>query len=110
MPRFEAGISSKNIAVAADTLKKLDYHGPLALSWDDTDLEQSLSVWDEGKDIWVLLGGTDGPIRVSSASAVDALFDDPTLKKADKVCTKPFTFDDLANSNVLWYCSCGSIS
>lgn len=85
LPRFEAGISVANVKMAAETLKKLDYNGPLALSWDDTDLEQALSVWDEGNDVWVILGGADGPIRVTSAEAVDALFDDPKLKKAEKV-------------------------
>jgi len=71
--------------MAADVLKKLDFRGPLALSWDDTDLEQSLSVWSEGNDTFVLLGGSNGPIRVTSVDAVEALFDDPKLKKADKV-------------------------
>lgn len=85
LPRFQAGINAKNITMAADVLRKLDYRGPLALSWDDTDLEKSLSVWDEGNDIWTVLGGSDGPIQVTSAEAVDTLFDDPELKKADKV-------------------------
>jgi hypothetical protein len=62
MPRFEGGISLKNVVMAAEILKKLDFHGPLALSWDDTNLERSLSVWDEGGDVWVVLGGSDGPI------------------------------------------------
>jgi len=53
--------------MAAEELEKLDYCGPLALSWDDTDLEQSLSVWNEGNDVWTVLGGSDGPIRVTSA-------------------------------------------
>src|ERR1700676_790581 len=86
LPCFQAGISAKNITMAADVLEKLDYRGPLTLSWDDTDLEKSLSAWDEGNDIWTMLGGSDGPIQVTSAEAVDALFDDPELKKADKVC------------------------
>jgi len=85
LPRFDTGISLKNVVMAAEVLKKLDFHGPLALSWDDTDLEQSLSVWDEGNDVWVILGGSDGAIRVTSAEAVDSLFNDPELKKADKV-------------------------
>lgn len=70
---------------AAETLRKLDYKGPLALSWDDTDLEPSLSVWDAGDDVWVVLGGSNGPIRVSSADAVDEIFNDAKLQKADKV-------------------------
>jgi hypothetical protein len=72
--------------MVTEVLRKLDFHGPIALSWDNTDLEQSMSVWDEGDDVWVILGGSDGPIRVTSAEAVDALFEDPELKKADKVC------------------------
>jgi hypothetical protein len=77
--------------MAAEVLKKLDYSGPLALSWDDTNLEQSLSVWNEGNDAWTVLGGSNGPVHVTSAEAVDALFDDSQLKKADKVCHRILT-------------------
>lgn len=47
--------------------------------------EQALSVWDEGGDTFTILGCSDGPIRVSSAAAVDAIFEDNNLAKADKV-------------------------
>lgn len=73
--------------MAAATIEKLQYSGPLALSWDDTALEPSLSIWGEGEDVWVILGASNGPIRVTSAEAVDVIFDDPVLKKADKVCS-----------------------
>lgn len=86
LPRFEAGISAHNVKMAVETITKLGYDGPLALSWDDTALEPALSVWDEGDDVWVVLGGSNGPVRVTSAEAVDTLFEDPSLKKADKVC------------------------
>ena len=85
LPRFEAGISKHNVEIARETLRKLDYCGPVALSWDDTALEQALSVWDEGGDTFTILGCSDGPIRVSSAAAVDAIFEDKSLAKADKV-------------------------
>ena len=85
LPRFEAGISQNNVQMAASVLEKIKYEGLVALSWDDTALEPSLSVWGEGKDTWVILGGTDRPIRVTSADDVDNVFDDPKLKKAEKV-------------------------
>ena len=88
LPRFEAGISKHNVEIACETLWKLDYCGPVALSWDDTALEQALSVWDEGGDTFTILGCSDGPIRVSSAAAVDAIFEDKSLAKADKVCLR----------------------
>jgi|SRR5882762_2702341 len=84
-PHFQAGISARNVTMVVEELEKLDYCGPLALSWDDMDLEQSLSIWNEGNDVWMVLGGSDGPICVMSAEAVDAIFDKPELKKADKV-------------------------
>lgn len=92
LPRFEAGISKHNVEMARETLQKLDYHGPIALSWDDTALEQALSVWDEGGDIFTILGCSDGPIRVTSAAAVEAVFEDKKLAKADKV------YSDLLNN------------
>ena len=85
LPHFEAGVSKHNVEVAREALRKLDYHGPIALSWDDTALEQALSVWDEGDDIFTILGCSDGPIRVTSAAAVDTVFENQNLAKADKV-------------------------
>ncbi|KAF9236370.1 hypothetical protein BU15DRAFT_36788, partial [Melanogaster broomeanus] len=46
-PLFEPGFSEKNIARAAETIRRLKYDGPLALSWDDTDLEKALATWKD---------------------------------------------------------------
>lgn len=42
LPSFRPGISALNVGRAAEVLKKLDYTGPLALSWDDTALEAAI--------------------------------------------------------------------
>jgi hypothetical protein len=89
LPRFDPGVSIKNVQNAVSVLEKLNYNGPLALGWDDTDLEPALSTWqavsDKGSDTWVVLGSSQGPIRVTSAAEVDAVFDNIKIRKADKV-------------------------
>jgi hypothetical protein len=78
---------------AADVLKKLDYHGPLALSWDDTALEEAISVHAESKDACLILGAADGVIRVTENDDLDALFEQAQLRKADKVRYQHVSFD-----------------
>ncbi|KAJ6631075.1 hypothetical protein B0H10DRAFT_2159919 [Mycena sp. CBHHK59/15] len=62
LPRFRPDISALNVAMVADVLKKLNYTGPLVLSWDDTALEAALSIYQESKDVCLILGGVDGVI------------------------------------------------
>ncbi|KAH7910134.1 hypothetical protein BJ138DRAFT_1114345 [Hygrophoropsis aurantiaca] len=85
MPRFEPGFSENNIREAAASIARLNYHGPLALSWDDTDLEKALTAWQESKDSWVILGATQGPIRVSSVDDIDNVFRKAQLQMAEKL-------------------------
>ena len=86
MPRFEGGLSHINVKRAAETLQRLQYHGPLALSWDDTDLEKALSVWQRSKSELVVLGLADGPITVRSEKEVDDMFADMgKLRLGEKV-------------------------
>ena len=86
LPHFEAGVSKHNVKVSHEALQKLNYHGPIALSWDDTALEQALSVWDKGDDIFTILRCSDGPIWGTSAATVDIIFEDQNLAQVDKVC------------------------
>ncbi|KAJ6493278.1 hypothetical protein C8R45DRAFT_1073220 [Mycena sanguinolenta] len=85
LPGFEPDISSANVSRARDILNKLDYMGPLALSWDDTSLEASLSVFQKTKEICVILGGVDGAIPVTENDDLDDLFAKAQLRKADKL-------------------------
>jgi hypothetical protein len=75
--------------MAKDMLRQLDYDGPTALSWDDTDMEATLAAWqaakDRGTDRWTVIGGEKGPIQVTTLGAVDEIFEDSNLRKADKV-------------------------
>lgn len=83
--RFQPGFSPVNFAVAAETLRSYDYHGPLALSWDDTELEPAISVYKESERTCLLVGSTDGVIRVDADSDLDALFDQAKMKQATKL-------------------------
>ncbi|KAJ7627921.1 hypothetical protein DFH06DRAFT_1006609, partial [Mycena polygramma] len=75
MPAFRPGISALNAGRAAEVLKKLDYTGPLALSWDDTALEEAISVHAESEEVCLIPGATDSVIRVTEKDDLDALFE-----------------------------------
>ncbi|KAJ7778679.1 hypothetical protein DFH07DRAFT_950687 [Mycena maculata] len=85
LPAFRPDISALNVGRAAEVLKVLDYHGPLALSWDDTALEAAISVHAESKDVCLILGASEGVIRVTENDDLDALFEKAQLQKADKL-------------------------
>ncbi|KAJ6585790.1 hypothetical protein B0H19DRAFT_926943 [Mycena capillaripes] len=85
LPRFQPDISAFNVATASEILKKLKYEGPLGLSWDDTALETCISVYQESKEVCLILGGADGAIRVTDNDDLDALFENAKLNKADKL-------------------------
>ncbi|KAJ7780986.1 hypothetical protein B0H16DRAFT_1496749 [Mycena metata] len=84
-PRFQPDLSAFNVATAAETLKRLKYHGPLSLSWDDTALEACISVYQESKEVCLIVGAADGAIRVTDKDDLDALFEAAKLRKADKL-------------------------
>ncbi|KAK7691172.1 hypothetical protein QCA50_006275 [Cerrena zonata] len=85
LPRFEAGFSEANVQQVAKVLHELDYHGPLGISWDDTDLEKALSIWQESRDSWLVIGAANGPMHFGSLEEVDNVFEDGTVEKADKL-------------------------
>ncbi|KAH7929600.1 hypothetical protein BV22DRAFT_1029216 [Leucogyrophana mollusca] len=84
-PRFQPGICKTNVEQAAESLRRLEYAGPLSLAWDDTDLEKALSVWQESKSAWAILGAVKGPIPVTSIDEVDKVFEEAQLEKAEKL-------------------------
>lgn len=86
-PRFQPGFSDENIAAIAAYLKRLDYHGPLSLAWDDTDLEKALTVVQRSKEFCLILGTEGGPISVHNSDNLDDVLKDinPQTKLAGKV-------------------------
>ncbi|KIJ12266.1 hypothetical protein PAXINDRAFT_83149, partial [Paxillus involutus ATCC 200175] len=99
-PLFEPGFSEKNIARAAETIRRLKYDGPLALSWDDTDLEKALATWKDSDGLWIVLGAAQGPMQVTSIEDVDHLIQDLDAKidLADKVCYAAVNLADRAGT------------
>jgi hypothetical protein len=85
MPRFRPGLCAHNVSLAAAVLKKYDYSGPLALSWDDTDLEPAISIFQESKDTCVVIGSTDGELRVESYDEIEHVLEKARLHPAQKV-------------------------
>ncbi|KAI0026479.1 hypothetical protein K488DRAFT_92498 [Vararia minispora EC-137] len=84
-PKFIPGIAKENAERAAAKILSLNYTGPVALSWDDTDIEQGLTLWEMTKGTWTLLGAVDGPLSVSSEDSIDDVFANAKLEKASKL-------------------------
>ncbi|KAI0060330.1 hypothetical protein BV25DRAFT_977826 [Artomyces pyxidatus] len=84
-PKFEPGFSRNNMKLASRTLTRLEYFGPLSLSWDDTDLEKALSIWQESKTVWTVLGAVEGPMRFESVDEIEKVFENARLEKAEKL-------------------------
>jgi len=86
LPRFRPDICVENVKKLQETLKGYGYAGPVALSWDDTELEPALSVYQDGKDTVLVLGGVDGPLKVKSLVDYDGIVEKAKIVEADKVC------------------------
>ncbi|KAF5332101.1 hypothetical protein D9611_008005 [Ephemerocybe angulata] len=84
-PRFQPGFSPENVAAVADLLEKYDYEGPLSLSWDDTELAPAVSIYQESKDVCVIIGGGDDVVRVGPGDDIDAVLSNAELTKATKL-------------------------
>ncbi|KAH9935430.1 uncharacterized protein B0H18DRAFT_1082220 [Fomitopsis serialis] len=83
---FLPGFVASNIDTAASVLQQLDYHGPVALAWDDTLMEAALSIWQESKDsTCLILGAASGIIEVSESDDLDEVFERAKLDRADKL-------------------------
>jgi hypothetical protein len=63
----------------------LDYHGPLALSWDDTDLEKALCVYEKSKGFFSVIGNIGDPIIVAPTDDLESVFENANIAKANKV-------------------------
>ncbi|KAJ7245054.1 hypothetical protein C8J57DRAFT_1082457 [Mycena rebaudengoi] len=85
-PRFPMDISDRNFKLAAEHLAALNYDGPVNLSCDDTKLFPSFRLyWDNDKKSHFLVGGTDGPMRVSDPEQVKSVIAESRARKATKI-------------------------
>lgn len=121
-PKFEPGISPVNMDAAAKMLKDLSYNGPVTLSYDDTELEKALSVYEKSEEFIQVIGKVGEPMDVCRTANLDAVFADATIVKASKVCARLSTGyntwlisdlaacmgprDSLAQSSPACSCSC----
>ena len=79
-------ITEKTFALVHDRLQALNYHGPIALSCDDTKLDPSWRLCESQEDQSLLLvGAVGGPITVVDEAEVQHLIDAGTSALATKV-------------------------
>lgn len=82
-------ITDRNFKLAADQLTALNYDGPVNLSCDDTKLFPSFRLYyDNDQKSHFLVGGTEGPLRVSDPDQVKAVIAESRAKKATKVSSE----------------------
>jgi hypothetical protein len=58
------------------------------LSWDDTDLEKALCVYEKSKGFFEVLGSVGDPITVAPMDDVESIFKNANITKATKVSYK----------------------
>ncbi|KZV67782.1 hypothetical protein PENSPDRAFT_610974 [Peniophora sp. CONT] len=87
MPHFEPGFSEANLTRVAAYLAELRYSGPIALGWDDTELEEGVTVMQRTREFCVVVGTAAGPLEVRNEGDIDAVLRslDPNTKLATKL-------------------------
>lgn len=86
-PRFPVGIQPRTFELVQDTLKRLGYSGPVALSCDDTKLLASFRpYYDEDLKGFYVLGNTGAPLHIPDPESFEKVISDSQVKKATKVC------------------------
>ncbi|KAF7967550.1 hypothetical protein HWV62_33948 [Athelia sp. TMB] len=83
-PKFALGFNVANIDAVVKIIHDLQYHGPVTLSYDDTELEKALSVYEVSKEFLQVVGNVGEPLRVDREDDIDTLF--TTVEKASKLC------------------------
>ena len=85
-PRFPVGIQPKTFELVDDTLKKLGYTGPVALSCDDTKLLASFRpYYDVDKQGYFVMGHIGEPFQLLDPEAFQLVVQEQQLTKATKV-------------------------
>lgn len=84
--QFPIGIEPRTFELAAITLQKLDYNGPVGLSCDNTKLLPSLRpYYDKEKDGYFIMGHVGKPYQLMDPDAFEGLVKNGQLEKATKV-------------------------
>ena len=85
-PRFPIGIQDRTFELVINTLDQLNYHGPLALSCDDTKLLASLRpFYNKEKEAWFVLGHVGEPYQLLDYEDFKTVTNSGDLQKATKV-------------------------
>jgi hypothetical protein len=85
-PRFPVGIQPRTFELVVDTLKKLNYSGPVALSCDDSKLLPSLQpYYDENRKAHFIMGHFGEEMQVADPEAFRHMLASAKLVKATKV-------------------------
>jgi hypothetical protein len=85
VPRFASGINPDNIRAASKFITDLKYNGPVVLSYDDTELEQALSVYERSEGFFQIIGNVGEPITIGPGGDLEAVFENAQIVKASKV-------------------------
>ncbi|KAF8325537.1 uncharacterized protein EI90DRAFT_2932034 [Cantharellus anzutake] len=70
-PRFTPGISPINITIAIETLKKLNYLGPVCIAVDDTKIQPGLRAFQDSSSTWFAIGNVGDPICIKQPDDAD---------------------------------------
>ena len=85
-PRFPVGIQARTFEGVGETLKKLGYTGPVALSCDDTKLLASFRpYYDEDRQGFYVMGHVGEPLQLANPEAFEEVLKQCQLNKATKV-------------------------
>lgn len=79
-------ICDRTFELAKAHLIDLDYHGPVALACDDTELFAALRLfWNKKEECYFLVGACGGLLRVPDVDTAQDVLENPEIKKATKV-------------------------
>ncbi|TFK33481.1 hypothetical protein BDQ12DRAFT_670188 [Crucibulum laeve] len=85
-PRFPIGIQPEMFSRIVSHLETMDYHGPLGLACDDTQLLAALRPYhDKETGQHYLLGRTGGPMLLAQPEEFEKLLDQGMVEKASKL-------------------------
>ncbi|KAF9472308.1 hypothetical protein BDN70DRAFT_818838 [Pholiota conissans] len=86
LPRFPIGIQPRTFELVCDTLTKLNYSGPVALSCDDSKLLASFRpYYDEEKEAYFIMGHVGEPYQLVDHESFRRVVMEKKLEKATKL-------------------------
>ncbi|KAJ4476392.1 hypothetical protein C8J55DRAFT_431762 [Lentinula edodes] len=86
LPKFPVDIQPRTFALAKAHLDELNFHGPVALSCDDTKLQVALRpYYDVDRESWCVLGSTGEPMLISDPDEYCKVVNKGAVEKASKL-------------------------